>query len=112
VADPKVIKFKKLYETDIDILKGCFSSFHNRHIFNPGDIVQWKPKLRNRTLAGPFVVMEVLDTPVFKFDQDHHNCYFNEPLDVIIGSIDLDGDLLCYHFDSRRLEPYKFPETQ
>ena len=33
--------------------------------------------------------------------------YYREPLDVVLGLTDEDGDFLCFHFDSRRFEPFE-----
>jgi len=110
MTNSKVIKFMRPDKIKIDSLIDCYNKFLIRYEFKQGDIVQWKPKFRNSTITGPFLVLEVLKEPVF----DHNipsDCYFNEPLDIIVGVIDSDECFWCYHFDSRRLEPYKLPET-
>jgi len=76
--------------------------------FRPGDIVKWKTGLRNRrrpTYGDVAIVIEKLKEPVFdESEKSAGSAYFREPLDLIIGIIDDDGDFLCYHVDSRRFE--------
>jgi len=73
--------------------------------FSPGQIVEWKPGLQNKKAYGPFVVIEVLDPPRINDEPHAGSPYFKEPLDVILGHLDDDGDFMCYHYDSRRLQP-------
>jgi hypothetical protein len=39
--------------------------------------------------------------------EDAGSPFFQEPLDVVLGIIDRDGDFFCYHYDSRRFEPFQ-----
>ena len=70
----------------------------------PGQIVEWKPGLQNKRSTGPFVVVEVLDPPRKNSEDSTGSPYFCEPLDVILGSVADDGDFLCFHYDSRRMQ--------
>ena len=36
---------------------------------------------------------------------DSGSPYFREPLDIVLGFVDGDGDFITYHFDSRRFAP-------
>ncbi len=79
-----------------------------KHEFSPGQFVQWKEGLQNRRRPGygePVVVVQVLDQPVLE-GSDSGSAYFREPLDIIIGLLDEDRELLLFHFDSRRFEPF------
>lgn len=87
--------------------------FHERHRFAPGDLVAWKAGLKNRRwprYGRPAVVMEVLPTPILDSDQDSGSPYFHEPLDLVLGLFLEDGpargELVTWHFDSRRLQPW------
>ena len=71
--------------------------------FAPGDIVTWKPGLANRRSDGPFIVVEVLETPVFAEEDSSGSTYFREPLDLAMGHVVEDGSFLIFHYDSRRL---------
>lgn len=92
-------------------LKQRFECLSNAHHFKPGDIVRWKPGLRNRLYPRTdkiAIVLEVLEKPVFDRELDSDCTYFREPLDVVLG-VFLDsgphrGDFLSWHFDSRRFE--------
>ena len=37
--------------------------------------------------------------------QDSGTPYFNEPLDLILGLIDEEGDFAIFYYDKRRFEP-------
>ncbi len=88
-------------------------AFHQHHSFAIGDLVTWKPGLKNRRVprsGQPAVVIEVLDPPVVDGERESGSAYFNEPLDLVLG-IFMDsgparGELLTWHFDSRRLQPW------
>lgn len=79
--------------------------------FQPGELVIWKPGLKNKRLPGLFVVVEVLDQPIIDPEKSAGSTYFREPLDIKVATFDKDGDLIEVHLDSRRLEPYIEPET-
>lgn len=76
--------------------------------FHPGQIVQWKSGLKNRRLpeyGQPAIVMDVLNPPVYDTSKDLAGSnLFREPLTLVLGLHDSDGDFLCYHFDGRRFE--------
>ncbi|MBK5963333.1 hypothetical protein CCR95_04315 [Thiocystis minor] len=83
------------------------------HRFAPGDLVTWKPGLKNHRIpryGHPAVVVELLETPVFDSDRDAGSPYFREPCDVVLGLLIDDGpargELLTFHFDCRRFQPW------
>ena len=77
--------------------------------FKPGDIVGWKPHLKNKKqpcsnslncsilfISARYsfaVVQEVLSSPVFDPHKSAGTPYFHEPLDVKLGVLDSDGVL-------------------
>lgn len=70
-----------------------------------GDIVTWKKGLRNKKHPEPgsaALVVKVLDEPVYDKEAGSGSPYYNEPLTVVVGIIDDDGDFLCFHSDKRR----------
>ena len=82
--------------------------------FAPGDLVTWKPGLKNHRIpryGHPAVVVEILETPVFDSDRDAGSPYFREPCDVVLGLLLDDGpargELFTWHFDSRRFQPWQ-----
>ena len=84
-----------------------YSSYLKRQAFEVGQIVQWKPGLKNsrRPLYDqPLVVLEVLDSPIRDTKVATGSPYYREPLDIVLGLIDEDGDFLAFHFDSNRFE--------
>jgi hypothetical protein len=76
--------------------------------FHPGQIVQWKTGMRNRSkpaYAEPVIVMEVLNPPVYDANEGKEGSnLFREPLTLVLGLHDSDGDFLMFHYDGRRFE--------
>ena len=75
--------------------------------FEPGDVVKWKKGLKNKKSPEEeqsAIVIQVLDEPVIQDERDSGTPYFREPLDLILGVLDQDGDLMLYHYDKRRFE--------
>ena len=76
--------------------------------FAKGQFVHWKPGLKNRKFPDygePCIVMAVLSAPIFDPSEDHaSSCYFQEPLNLVIGLVRED-DLLEFRVDGRRFEP-------
>lgn len=70
-----------------------------------GDIVTWKKGLRNKKHPEPGcagLVVKVLDQPTYDTATGSGSPYFQEPLTIVVGIIDSDGDFLCFHSDARR----------
>lgn len=68
-------------------LRQRFRRLQHEEAFQAGDLIEWKPGLRNteRPEYGvPALVLEVLETPAF-FGEDIGGPYFREPLTLVIG---------------------------
>ncbi|WP_156427678.1 hypothetical protein [Thiohalocapsa sp. ML1] len=90
-----------------ELLLKRYAAFNDRTEFAPGDLVRWKPGLRNKggiTYSGHAVVVEMLPEPIFDGTRDAGSSYFREPLDMIIAFLDPDNDFITLHVDSRRFE--------
>lgn len=75
----------------------------------PGMLARWKPGLKNRIMPEYGVAVVVVEILLDRLLDSEHGCgsqYFREPLDIIMGFIDDDGDFTTLHYDSRRFEPY------
>ena len=73
--------------------------------FQPGDVVTWKEGLANRKrprVDEVAVVVEVLPHAVYSKEKSAGSPYFHEPLDIVLGILGSDGDVLRYHFDKHR----------
>lgn len=96
--------------TTADDLRALYASWNTRHDFKPGDIVKLKPGMQGfRAVPGydePCVVMELID-PIPYPNALPNNPYFGAILDIVIGFIASDGDLLFLHCDQRQLEPFE-----
>lgn len=81
------------------------------HDFHKGQIVRWKPGLRNKATPANnevAIVREILATPVFDTCEQAicaGGPYFGEPLTLVLAILDSDGDFLEYRYDGRRFEP-------
>ncbi len=92
-------------------LKACATLLAQEHAFRRGQLVQWKPGLKNRrnpAYGDPVVVVDVMDKPINDSSSERGagSPYFMEPLTLVAGWIDKDGDFICYHYDGRRFEPF------
>lgn len=90
-----------------DELTNAYLTFMHKHEFKPGDVVTWKPNMQYKRADGPFVVMEVLETAILDNARESGSLYFRDRLDIVLGHFDIDGDFLCYYYDSRRFQPIK-----
>jgi len=52
----------------------------------------------------PAIVMEILEEPILG-DKSTGSTYFNEPLDIIIGTL-AEGELRTFHYDKRKFQPF------
>jgi len=92
----------------IERLNALRSLFLNEINYVEGDIVQWKDGLRNRAYpryGEPVIVVRLLTEPVYG-DDDSGTPQFKEPLDVVLGWLDNDGDMVCFHYDRRRFRKF------
>ena len=90
------------------------ASYEARCEFKPGDLVEWKPGLKNKNAPDygqPCVVMEVL--PGYRnLEQDTGTPYHREPLDLAVGMIYKNGDFVSFHFDSARFRLFQPGEVE
>jgi hypothetical protein len=98
-------------EETIARLKACAARLVKAQTFSKGQLVQWKKGLKNKRTPAygePVIVVETLAQPVFDTEtKSAGSPYFLEPLTLVAGELDNDGDFLCFHYDGRRFEPYK-----
>lgn len=90
-------------------LKECKDAINSKNTFKVGDIVKWKPHLKNRTMpeyGDPLIVLELLEKPLFDKDEGPDSPYFNEPLDIVLGLIADEGEFISFYYDRRRVEPF------
>lgn len=88
-----------------DLLKDCLSRMNEKNEFHVGQIVGWKEGLKNKRSDGPMIIVEILAEPIVNASKDSGTTYFMEPLDIILGHVDADGDFVSFHYDSRRFQP-------
>lgn len=92
-----------------DILRRRYEALSIEHRFVAGQLVKWKKGLKNKRVPKedePAIVMEVFDNPILDLENGAGSPYFREPLDLVLGILDPDGDFIFGYFDKRRFEPY------
>jgi hypothetical protein len=93
----------------VNRLKRAFEHFQTKHSFSPGQLVRWKAGMRDKKLpreGEPAIVIEVLPSPMLDPTTETGAPYFRQPLDIVVGVVGREGELLTFHFDSRRFEPW------
>lgn len=79
----------------------------NDRPFAPGDLVMWKPGFSNKLrpeMNGIAIVIDVVPEPHFNYTKKTP-CFdglFYEPLDLIVGTLSTNGELITFPYDSRR----------
>ncbi len=94
-------------------LKAAAELFEERNALEVGMLVQWKPGMsdKKKPLYGePAIVLEVLSQPIYDTEAKCGSPYFRQPLDIILGVLDQNNDLLILHNDSRRFMPVPVTE--
>jgi hypothetical protein len=89
-------------------LRGLAQRLDHFHQFRKGQLVKWKPGLKNRRFPAdgePAIVRDVLIVPVFDpAETSASSQFFAEPLTLVIA-IMLDAEFSEYRVDGRRFEP-------
>jgi hypothetical protein len=89
-------------------LKELFTTYNQAHGLSVGQIVCWKKGMKNRkrpAYGEPCIVIHLLETPVYDKEADSGSSYFQEPLNIVLGVLDVDGDFTFWYFDKSRFEP-------
>lgn len=97
-------------DSAIQVLKRSYETYISNESLSTGDVVSWKPGMRNRTLPNyrqPAIVIEKLQYPIFDESQNAGSQYFHEPLDLRVGFLDDNNQFVIYFYDSRRFEKYR-----
>lgn len=97
-------------DSAIQVLKRSYETYISNESLSTGDVVSWKPGMRNRTLPNyrqPAIVIEKLQYPIFDESQNAGSQYFHEPLDLRVGFLDDNNQFVIYFYDSRRFEKFR-----
>ena len=86
-------------------LKIALETYNTKHNFHVGQIVAWKPNMKNKRSEGPFIIVEILDPPVMDQEKDSGSPYFRELLTAKLGQFDSDSDFIVHHYDLNRFQP-------
>ena len=78
--------------------------------FTKGQIIKWKPGLKNRRFpeyGEPVIVTDVLSVPIFDpCENSAGSPYFQEPLNIVVGMCRED-EFIEFRLDGRRFEPFE-----
>lgn len=94
------------FEEKAELLRKRYLAFSQQEVFEPGELVKWKPGLRNKGGLGygdVAIVVDVFQEPIFDTKKDSGSPYFREPLDLSVAFLDSDNDFIVLHVDSRRI---------
>jgi hypothetical protein len=108
VTVPRKFFQPRTSESKMKALNTKVKLLEEKHELKEGDFVRWKSGLKNKKYpkeGEPAYVLEVLEKQIIKEDKDPGSPYFREPLDIVLAFLEEeDGDLLIFHYDSRRFE--------
>lgn len=76
------------------------------HDFKVGDAIKWKPRFKNLTINGPFVIHEIFDKPIIIDDIDKMSPRYLDVIHAAVLFVDNDGDLMRLTINLERFEPY------
>lgn len=88
-----------------------FNDLNRAGQFRVGDLVTWKPGLKNGRYPEknyPAVVTRVYEEPLTRSDMESGSNHFREPLDLVI-LVDTGDEVSEFHVDSRRFRHYNGP---
>ena len=91
-------------------LKSSREEYTKETNFKAGDIVEWKPFMRNRNLPlynQPAIVIEQLSNPLFDEKQSSGSHLFQEPLNLKLGIIIDNGYFQVFHYDKQRFKIFE-----
>jgi hypothetical protein len=101
-------------EDQTERLVSMHRQLSHQQTFKVGDLVEWKPQLKNRRLprvGQQAIVTEVLSETVFDTTDNGRSTgipLFREPLSLKLGLIE-EGTFLEYHYDGRRFRHVQVP---
>lgn len=82
------------------------------YTFEVGQILQFKPGMRDVDIGPLFIVSEILKTPVIDSLAKSNSADFRAVFDMKVGVVSDGGKFLEFHVDSRRFEPYTGPDNE
>lgn len=98
---------QQLFAQTVDHLRQLKATFEKKHVFVAGDLIQWKPNMRDRPFpeyGSPVIVLETI-TPAHQSTDNWEAEEAPSKYDLVIG-ISLSGALRHFYADSRRYEPF------
>lgn len=110
LADDRLREESRMRSSDYrQRLSSLFDALMAETRFASGELAEWKPGLKNKRrppYSAPVVVIEHLEEAVITSDQGSGSTYFREPLDLIVGMVDEEDELVTFYVDSRRFRRY------
>ncbi len=87
------------------VLSAAYSIYVKAHEFKAGDLVRWKPGMRNKrfpAVDAPAVVVRALAEGPRDAPQDAQV----EEQDIVLGIVDGSGRFVLFAYDSGRFQPW------
>jgi len=97
--EPKFITDPKSYK---ESLQTRLKAFGNHALLKEGDIVVWKPGLKNKRLPDinqPAIVVKIIDPPTINKEDSYY-----ENFDIVLGFVTEDDEFLTFSYDSKRFD--------
>jgi len=92
----------------VRVISDRFKSYDEHSPMNVGDLVKWKKGMRNRRFPsadGVAIVTKVYPSPIYdQAAKDSGSPQFHDPMSIVLGVIDEDGDFVEFHYDGNRFE--------
>ena len=118
VGSPRNSAIRLANDQEADIVEICqrklkelADRLDQYHAFSKGQLMKWKPGLKNRKFpeyGEPTIITAVLPSPIFDPSEGAAaSPYFQEPLSIVIGMC-RDDDFLEFRVDGRRFEPFEY----
>jgi len=93
---------------EIRTISDRFKAYSTVTAFKPGDIVKWKKGMRNRRFPendSVAIVTKVYPEPIYDPKaKEIGSPHFHDPMSLVLGLIDDDGDFVEFHYDGQRFE--------
>ena len=122
--NPEDVLARLLADTPRNLLKGenvvrdtdneaqalieTFATYARPVDLKPGDIVKWKPGMKNKRRPAEdelAVVVEIYPQPVYRhYAKFAGSPVYDEPINARIALLDHDGEFMVYGFDLARFE--------
>lgn len=97
------------FKNQVIELQKALKNLDKKEDFRKGDLVEWKPLLKNRNhpeYSQPAIVIEVLQKNIVDAESDAGSPFFKETLNIKLGMF-IKERFLTFYYDKNRFQHYK-----